>query len=110
MSVLSYIPPDANGIFFNEAFRAVLETYLPKLRMSRDTSVSKVAPIDTITFRFDLDGYLISKHIPSFMHWIIARINGMKSAQDFGPGVEYLLYPAQEELEQIRQIYMSTLR
>ena len=107
MSATSFITPDTNGIFFNESFREMLETYVPTLRMSRETQVSKVAPLDALKFQFDLDGYLISAQIPSFMHWIIARVNGMKSSQDFGPATEFLLIPDETELEQIRQIYMT---
>lgn len=108
MSALSFILPDSNAIYFNQSFRDVLESYLPKLRMSRGTIVSKVAPVDGIKFRFDLDGYLIAQQVPSYLHWVIARINGLKSSQEFGPQVEFLLIPDADELEQVRQIYMTT--
>lgn len=108
MSALNYIPVDANPIFFTQDFRDVLETYLPALRVSQRTNSIYVSPHDTIKFRFDLDGYLISRSIAPYLHWIIARVNGMSCSQDFGPDYEQLLIPDLVELDQIRQIYATS--
>lgn len=108
MSMLTFLPSESNPVFFTENFRNVLETYVPTLRMSRESYTVKVDPADSIKYKGDLDGYLYSLSIPSFMHWITCRVNGMKSSLDFNPDYEYIIIPNQVELEQIRQIYMTT--
>jgi len=108
MSALKYLPVDQNPVFYTQAFRDELEHHFPVLRLSANTKSIMVAPHDLIKFEFDLDGYLITKSVPAYLHWVVARLNGMVCSQDFGPGYEQLLIPDITEVERIRQIYMTT--
>lgn len=108
MSALSFLSLDTNQVYYTRAFRDVLESYLPTLRISRNTTSRVVTKHDANRFTTDLDGYLYAISIPAYMHWIIMRVNGMRSPQDFTTETEYLYIPSMEELEQIRQVYMTS--
>lgn len=108
MSALKYIPSDEKTIYYTQSFRDELEHHLPMLRLSIATKTIMIDPHDTLKFKFDLDGYLLTRSIPSYMHWLIARMNGMSCSQDFGPDYPQLLIPDISEIDRIRQIFTTS--
>jgi hypothetical protein len=99
-----------SDIYYDDKFRATLESFMTFFRTDSSTSVKLIPPMDAYKFEFDLSGLLSNYNIPVYMHWIIMRVNKMTNPSDLTKETNSLLIPSETTVEYIRQSFMSTQR
>jgi hypothetical protein len=98
------------SIYYDDKFRNVLESFMSFLRNDSSTSVIAIDPAVSYKYEFDLYGLLAAEGIPTYMQWVVMRMNRIDSPNDAGNNILGLLVPDAGVLEHIRQSYMSTTR
>lgn len=92
------------SIYYRDSFRAVLEDHLGYLRGHEETTVYTIEPNIAYQWTADLFGFLNSKAVPAYMHWIIMRMNNMTSPTEMGEKVQTLLVPSSKTLSTLAKI------
>lgn len=102
------IDPGA-AVYYDPAFRRVLETHFGLLRNLQDTRVVQIE--DNLAYKYENDfyGLLQEKAVPEYLHWVILRVNDMVDPRDYQSSMNQFLYPPHEVVENIRRIYATTV-
>lgn len=103
----STLPTDQ--VWYTQEFRNVLEDHITFIRNNKPTAQALDAN-QVIKYRFDFFSLLSEYNIPSYMHWITMRVNGLKSSIDDFSMLENILCPDPTILNQILQHYHSRNR
>ena len=100
-------PPGAN-IWYDDSFRRTLESYITHLKT--DSTTVQVAPDAMTVYKYtgDYFGLLSVYSVPTHLHWLTMRMNGLTSPSDCGPKIRTILVPNATTVDYIRQAYMST--
>lgn len=98
------------SIYYNDAFRVVLEDHVSTLRNNSLTKVVTVPPHSAYKYEGDFYGLLSSLNIPPHYHWLVMRMTGFTSTLDATRGIQYVLVPETNTLERIRQSHMSKIK
>lgn len=110
MQIDSLLTDPGPQIYYDDAFRNVLEDYMGVLRVSSSTSAIAIDPKDAYKYEFDLFGLLRMNSIPDYIHWTVMRMNGFTSPLEITRDLQALLIPDTAMLEKIRQSHMSARR
>jgi hypothetical protein len=100
--------PDGNSLYYDPNFRYTLEAHIPYLLGLATTRSIVVDPHDAVVYNQDLFGYLLSAGILPCYHYVIMRLNGMFSPNEFNSDTQSLNIPSTTELESIRQSWSAT--
>ena len=109
-SINSMLVLDDNVMYYNTAFRNVLEDHMTYLRTHPDTIIVAVTPMQAYRYEFDMTGLLIELGIPLHMHWTVVRMNHMSSLTQVPSDLLQLIVPTDRELSRIKQTYESSLK
>lgn len=91
--------------FYDARFKLLLEQHLEMLKKSKGGNFMTVTPHDNEVWQGNLFGYLQSKNVPVYQHWIIMRMNGMDSTLDFHGDYAQLLLPDAESISRLRELF-----
>ncbi len=108
MKINNLMLPEGSKDFYDPSFQNTLEAHLMHLRESETTYVTSVLVINTILYRRDLFGYLNKIKVPTYLHWLVMRVNSFFSPYDFTEGVSQLLIPSSKDVEILRQSWRTT--
>lgn len=95
-------------VYYNPAFRQVLESHMAFFRTHYKTRALQVEPQKALVYAGDLYGYLLESNVLPVMHWIIMRTSGLFSPTQFDIETEQLMMPDAELIEQIRQSHNTS--
>ena len=95
-------------IWYDTEFRITLEQHLHFLRNSDNNTSVEVSPVDCDYYKGDFHGLLYKNNIPSYLHWIITRMNGLDSSTDFKEDITRFIIPDVERVNRIREVFMTT--
>lgn len=98
------------SIFYDSAFRNVLEDHMTFLREHSQTIQITVEPTQAYRFEHDLFGLLAHYNVPVHFHWLVMRMNKMTSPTDSHRDINTLLVPDHTVVEHIRQSHMTRRR
>ena len=101
------VDPSAD-VYYDSAFRYMLESHVTYLRTHTSSQSLEVSPQRALVYEGDLFGYLFECRVPIHLHWLAMRLSGFFSPHDFGPACETLVLPGESEVEYLRQAHMST--
>jgi len=108
MKIAEKLPSTSNSLFYDQDFRAVLESHLNWLRSHETTRSMVVAANDAYRFGGDFYRYLYSLgSINRAYFWVIMRLNDMVSPNQFDTSIESILIPSIETLEKIRKTHVT---
>lgn len=97
-------------VYYDPAFRAVLEDHLSYLRALSSTQQLSVSPGEAYRFEFDLNGLLAKYGVPPYLHWVTMRVNGYTAPEEFTRDAVRVLVPSQKVIDQIRQSHQTSRR
>lgn len=103
------IDPGAD-VYYDPAFRRVMETHLGLLRNMPETRVVAIENNLAYKYEHDFYGLLQAKEVPEYLHWVILRVNDMVDPRDFQSSMNQFLYPPAEVIDNIRRIYATTVK
>lgn len=101
---------DGGAMYYDDAFRNVLEDHLTYLRGAPTTQHLNVAPGDAYRFEYDLYGFLSKFAVPAQLHWVVLRLNKFTSPEEFGPDCQTVLVPDAGAVSQILQSHKAARR
>lgn len=107
MSIHSLMSAEAAPLFYDPAFRRMLETHLPLLRTHPTTQVNMVSPLMSYRYRGDLYGFLTKAGVSKDLHWLVMRLIDLNSPTEFDDKVTQILIPADAFINQIMNSYRT---
>lgn len=110
MKVDDLMPAEGASIYYDPAFRNVLEDHMTFLREHPQTSVLNVEPTQAYRFEHDLFGLLAHYGVSRAFHWVVMRMNKMTTPTELTRDAVQLLVPETRLVEQIRQSHMTKRR
>lgn len=97
-------------VYYTPEFRDVLEDHMDYLRKHPATSTFLIKPELAYQWRGDLFGLLLKLNKPTYLHWVIMRMNNYTSPLQFKQDTLILMEPSAAVVDKIRQTAMSTPR
>lgn len=85
--------------------RAVFEDHLDWLRSRSDMHL--VDAMNAYRFKYDLFSYLRNANVEFGLHWLYMRVNGFKRHWDFDENVKTLLFPQEEDVDELIGQYLA---
>lgn len=107
MDIDNFAHDEGPSIFYNDDFRAVVEAHVEYLRTHEDTKMLFLEPHVVDRYEFDLQGLLWHYKMPSYMHWIILRVNNLYSLTTFPKELSQVSVPSESAINHLRQIYQT---
>lgn len=98
---------DGPPVFYQAGFRRVIEDHLSNLRNSRGSNTLNIESNMAYAFEFNLYGVLTHYQIPGYLHWIMMRVNGMTSPDEYQASMTSLIHPDTELVEKYRSTYVT---
>ena len=93
------------AIYYDPKFRKVLEDHMEILRTHPETSSITISHADMNKYKWNITGYLATLCEPH-MVWLIQRLNGYKTDEDYDGTNDTLLIPSTNAVEDIRMRYL----
>lgn len=97
----------ADSYYYEQGWREFFEQFLLSVREGQATTLVHVDEYDRYKYEGDLYGLLNFKQVPVELHWPILRVNNMTSPSEFGVQTETLLYPSQEQVRGLMNLYRN---
>lgn len=85
----------------NEKHRINLTQHLSYLRDHKDTRTVTITEAESRPYYYNLYKFLSAAGYPDDMHWIIMRVNGMNSPEEFDNSVKTLRIPSIQIVDDI---------
>ena len=98
------------AIYYDKAFRSVLEDHMSYLRSHPSTAVVVIDAGKAYQYANNWNGLLSCYQVAPELRWLTMRMNNRTSETDSLEGVEVILVPDRTVVEYIRQSYTSTNR
>ncbi|MND14836.1 hypothetical protein D3C81_193450 [compost metagenome] len=95
-------------VYYDQAFRRVLETHMGLLRNLQETRYIEIEKHLAYKYEFDFYGLLQELKIPMNLHWVIMRVNNMVDPREFKSTMERFLFPPAEVVDNIRKLHATT--
>ncbi|TXI13798.1 MAG: hypothetical protein E6Q68_00870 [Polynucleobacter sp.] len=109
MKLLDRVDPGGDNRYYEEAFRTMLEDHMTFLRTSSNTRLETVDSQLSYIYEGDLFGLLLKMGFKRNMHWVIMRVNNLKSPFDCDDKLTTLLVPSEADLIEISSTYNNIL-
>lgn len=110
MKIDSQLVDSGPSIYYDPAFRNVLEDHLTYLRTHEKTQLIAVDVMQAYRFEGDLNGLLSYYRVPVYLQWLVMRMNKFTSPLDASKDLISLIVPDYTTVEQIRQSHMTVRR
>lgn len=98
---------DGPVVFYTADFRRLIEDHLDYLKQNNRSTPISIAEKDLHKYEYDLFGLLVEYELPRHLHWIVMRLNGMTSPDQFTELNTSLLIPDPSEIDRLKDIQMS---
>lgn len=110
MQINSLMIDPGPSVFYTDSFRVVLESFLPILKDSANTTQIHIDARAAYKYEADFFGLLSEINIPPYLHWLVLRMNNFTSPLDSDTTLNTLLVPNETTIDYIRQSHMSVNR
>ncbi len=107
MDILDYGLSGGPDIYYDPSFRNVVEDHMTYLRTRPDNQVISIEPMVAYKYAGDYFGMLLHHKVFTHHHWIVMRINGLISPQDYRDTMLSFIKPPDKTMELLRSVYMS---
>lgn len=102
-------------MFYDPKFRLMVETHINILRTVNST-VEQIPDNHYYQHEGDFNGYLVSRGVPAWLHWVYMRVNHMENSNQFAKDLRdplnkriepRVIIPHDAVLADIQQMYIS---
>ncbi len=94
-------------IVYSEGFKQVLEDHISVIRQDPTTEVVEIDPQVAYANEGDLTAVLDHYNMPMEQHWLIMRVNGLTSPQEYSADITTLLFPSRTTFDSILSGYRT---
>ena len=99
MTVASLMAPFGEKNYYSEGFMLTLENHLNYLLNPNNHETLLVEGINKVKYQGDFHGLLTIMNIPTEMHWITTRMNGLASPMDYDGSLMTIIVPDRDTVE-----------
>ena len=110
VSIASLLPNAGAGVYYESNWHLMMETHLPVLLARNDVSVIAIEPALAWKYEGDLFGLLTELKYPPKLHWLIMRLNLLRSSFDYRHETLQLIVPTSMAVEELTSRYRTTMR
>lgn len=104
LETLKDITLTGQEVFYTTDFMLVLEAHLPYLK--KDATIQPVDLTTSVKFVGNFTGLLINLGFSLDHCWLVQRLNGLRSSDDFDGKLTELLVPNAESLNKVLELHM----
>lgn len=110
MQINQYQRPVGNVQYRSTSFRRVVETHLNWLDRDQNKQIREVPNEVALRWRGDFYGLLNELGIPSELHWVTMRMNGLRASTEFNEIPDTINIPVINSIQRLlrRQINSNT--
>lgn len=101
---------DGDPVHYTAGFRNVIEDHLPWLLKQPGTKVQAVTAFQAQKYEFDAAGLYQELGIPQYLHWVVSRLNGLKSLTEVPADLLQLIVPSSTDIDRLASIYSMSLK
>lgn len=94
-------------IFYSPEFRAVVEEHILVLQQNESTEKITIETHTAYQYENNLYGLLTYLEYPKQLHWIIMRINGLHSPNEFKRDTKQLVIPNTSLVDELVKLHNS---
>lgn len=106
----SLVQTTSSGVLGDPGFRLTLDAHRRFFLSAGNYDVHQVDDHNAQKYRYDLNGYLNAKGITQEFHYLVMRLNGMTSYNEFSfNSFKILLIPQAEAYREVVRRYRTTL-
>lgn len=114
-TIMTHMAQPGPSLFYEEKFRLMVETHINILR-NYNVSKQDIPENHYYQYEGDFYGFLVGENVPSHLHWIYMRVNGMYNPNEFAAELRdpyqkrqqpYYLIPHEATLSDIQRMYAS---
>lgn len=113
VTTLEGSPTQVPSVYFSQPWLRTLESMLDLLMMRSDNRILTIEPTMGLRYQGDFYGLLMAQQIPMKYFWIIMRMNGFTSPDEYEGHVLSFVMPSEtfidENLQIFKTYYRSTL-
>lgn len=95
---------DGPVVFYTPDFRQLIEDHLEYLKTNNRSTRIQINDKDLHKYEYDLIGLLLEYKLPRHLHWIVMRLNGFTSPDQFTELTTSLLIPEPSEIDRLKNI------
>lgn len=107
LSILSQQMTMGAASYYDEDWHLLIETHLPLLIADTSNTSLPVTDIDAYRFEGDLFGLLCLYKVEPQYHFIVMRMNGLRSPSEYRRQKTVFLLPDKQRIEAFRKTYMT---
>jgi hypothetical protein len=96
-------------VFYTPEWQLMIETHLPLLLARSDNTVLSFTPAQAYKYEGDLMGLLTELNINQCYHWLLMRMNGMRTWTDFDGVSTVLTVPNFAYISRLTEVHKTTM-
>lgn len=96
------------SLFYDQGFRAVLETHMDYLRRHPESDFLTIETYPAHKYEYDLYGLLAYYKVDLKYHWLVMRMNELTSPTEYSSEVTALIIPSNTVINSIIQNYRTS--
>lgn len=110
LSIANSLPNAGANVYYSQAWQLMIETHLPWILARSDNRVLSVDPATAAKYEGDLYGLLTARSIARQYHWVIMRLNNLRTPADYHLELRNLIVPNDVVIEQLTERHRTTMR
>ena len=110
MPVNSMMASEGPDVYYEPAFRQMLESHMAYLRGLPDNRVIEVEPHAAYKYEGDLAGLLSFYQVPNHLHWVVMRLNNLYSMTDVSQDLKWFLMMDPKYVEALNSVYRANVK
>lgn len=107
MDILNSMINTGPSVFYDPAFRNMIEDHLSYLRARADNDVITVEPLVAYKYAGDFFGLMMHHGVLPQHHWIVMRVNDLISPQDYKDTTLFFIKPKEAVITGLQSTFMS---
>ena len=108
MSINNLMAPEGPTLYYDPAFRLMLESHMSYLRQRPSIRVLDIDNHDAYKYEGDLAGLLRKYSIPPHLHWVIMRLNDMDSPALYTADMTQLIILPETEIKSLAAVFRTS--
>lgn len=108
MDIHALMTDSGEDVFYEDAFRNLLESYMPYFRRNKTIAQMSVSINQQLVFEGDFYGLLDELKISKKYHYIVMRLNNLTNSLNYKSSVPFIFLPDFQKIEQMASVYSSS--
>ncbi len=109
MPLVRLIRDPGADVYYSPQWQLMIETHLSLLRARADNTILNFTAAQAFKYEGDLVGLLTELNVKLCYHWLLMRLNGMRTWTDFDGQSTMLVVPNYTYVERLTEVHKTTM-